>query len=986
MSRGRTVGEVGAEVSVSSSIFSRALGARCRRWAAALLLAATAGAALAQGAQPDSNPVRLSADERRWLAEHPVIRVATKTEWAPIDLYTYEGQFRGLSGDYLGLIASRLGVRFEYHASATMAESLDALRAGRADLVPSVARTPQRELYLEYTQPYLDVPNVYVARRGVASVGAELPMVGLRIAYERGYSVVLLLRERHPQARLLEFADSGAALRAVSEGQADVYLGALPTTSFLVEKLLLTNLEVRSPSHSNQSALHFGVRKDLWPLRAILDKALASITLAERQEIHRRWVPLHTLLAEPSPPLKLTPAEQRLMLTMPPVRVGYETDYHPYTFRGDDGRLAGMANDWLRLLADKIGLPVGTPQGGTWSEVFGQARRGEVDLLIAIAANEERAREFIFVGPWLSTPNVLITRLDAAPVLGLEQYAGRRIAVLRDGQTAFLLTKLYPQIEPVPVATRDELLAAVANGQADAAFVNATFAAQRLAQGMGAALRMAAFFPALNSDLYFGVRRDQPQLADLLKRALAATNESERAAIAARWAVLPEPRDVGAEARAWLRRLLPLFAVLAVALAVSLAWGVKLQREVARRQRAELALTEARDHAEGLARARQDFLTVASHEIRTPVNAVVGALDQLARHPLPAPAVELAALARQAAHTLSQYVNNLLDLSKSDAGALELVDEPDALGGVLREALRGIEPMARAKGLVLELSIDPRLAALHRFDAFRIHQVVLNLLSNAVRFSDAGRVRLALRVLSDDGRSQELQITVQDEGVGIATADLPRLFSAWSQAGDTLAHRSGGSGLGLALCKRMVDAMGGRITAAPAERRGTVVTVTLRLPVAVHAVEAADEPLAPGAPRLRVLVVEDDRVQQIVLEAALLRAGCTVDMAASAEQAQEVWATQRHAMVLTDLNLPGAQGPEFARWLRAQPGGSAVRLFGTSADLDGAPAARAAGIERVLQKPLAAETVAQLVAAVRNEMRGALEGGAAPGPGAASPV
>ncbi len=935
--------------------------------------------ALAQGAQPDPNPVRLSAEERRWLAEHPVIRVATKTEWAPIDLYTYEGQFRGLSGDYLGLIARRLGVRFDYKASATMAESLDALRRGEADLVPSVARTPEREMYLEYSQPYLDVPNVYVARRGVANVGAALPMIGLRIAYEKGYGVVLLLRERHPGARLVEFADSAAALRAVSEGQADVYLGALPTTSFLVEKLLLTNLEVRSPSHSNQSALHFGVRKDLWPLRGILDKALASITLAERQEIHRRWVPLHTLLAEPSPPLQLSAAEQRLMLTMPPVRVGYEVDYHPYTFRGDDGRLAGMANDWLRLLADKIGLPVGTPQGGTWSEVYGQARRGEVDLLIAVAANEERAREFHFVGPWLSTPNVLITRLDAAAVLGLEQYAGRRIAVLRDGQTAFLLNKLHPGIEQVPVATRDELLAAVANGQAEAAFVNATFAAQRLAQGMGSALRMAAFFPALNSDLYFGVRRDQPQLADLLRRALAATNESERAAIAARWAVLPEPRDVGAEARAWVRRLLPLFAVLVVALAVSLAWGAKLRREIARRERAELALTDERDRAEGLARARQDFLAVASHEIRTPVNAVAGALDQLARHPLPAPAVELAGLARQAAHTLTQYVNNLLDLSKSDAGELKLVAEPDALGGVLREALRAIEPIARAKGLTLDLAIDPRLAALHRFDAFRVHQVVLNLLSNAVRFSDAGGVRLALRVLSDDGRSQELQIGVQDEGIGIDPAELPRLFNAWTQAGDTATHRSGGSGLGLALCKRLVDAMGGRIAVAPAQPRGTLVTVTLRLPVAVHAIEEADASPPPGAARLRVLVVEDDRVQQIVLEAALLRAGCTVDMAASAEEAQEVWTTQRHAMVLTDLNLPGAQGTDFARWLRAQPGGGSVRLFGASADLDGAPAARAAGIERVLQKPLAATTVAQLVASVRNEMRGTAGGAVSPG-------
>ncbi len=965
------------------SIVRGALQVQCRRWIGALLLlVATTGVALAQGVLSDPSPVRLSADERAWLAAHPVLRVATKTEWAPIDLYTYEGQFRGLSGDYLGLIARRLGIRFEYKASATMADSLEALRAGRADLVPSVARTPQRERFLEYTQPYLDVPNVYVARRGVAGVGAGASMAGLRIAYERGYSVVLLLRERHPKAELVEFADSAAALRGVSEGEADVYLGALPTTSFLVEKLLLTNLEVRSPSHSSQSALHFGVRKELLPLRGILDKALASITLAERQEIHRRWVPLHTLLAEPSPPLKLSPAEQRLMLTMPPLRVGYEVDYHPYTFRGDDGRLAGMAHDWLRLLADKVGLPVGTPQGGPWSEVYAQARRGEIDLLIAVAANEERAKEFFFIGPWQSTPNVFVTRVGAAPVLALEQYAGRRVAVLRDGQTAFLLKRLHPTIEQLPVATRDDLLAAVANGQADAAFVNATFAAQRLAQGMGAALKMAAFFPELNSDLYFGVRRDQPLLADLLKRALAATNESERAAIAARWAVLPQPQDLGAEARAWLRRLLPLLGLLAVGLLVSLVWGLRLKREVARRERAELALTDARDRAERLARARQDFLTIASHEIRTPVNAVGGALEQLARQPLPAAAVELVGLAGEAAHTLSQYVNNLLDLSKSDAGELKLVVEPEVLGNVLREALRAIEPMARAKGLALALELDPRLARMHRFDGFRLHQVLLNLLSNAVRFSTAGTVRLRAHVLADEGRSQQLEIGVCDQGIGIAPEPLRRLFQPWAQGGESALHRRG-SGLGLALCQRLVEAMGGRIEATSEPGRGSTLTVTLRLPVELAASTPVPEPGA-GATRLRVLVVEDNRVQQIVLEAALRQAGCTVDLAGSAEEAEEVWTQQRHPLVLTDLNLPGAQGPEFARWLRAQPGGAAVRLIGHSADLDGAEAAREAGIERVLQKPIAQTAIDQIVGAVCNELRSRGDAGVASGFGLSS--
>ena len=911
----------------------------------------------------EPSPLRLSAEERSWLDAHPHPRVFTKTEWAPIDLYTYEGQFRGLSGDYLALIAQRLSISFDFKAVPTLADALDALKAGEAEILPSVSRTPQRERFMDFTQPYLDVPNIYVSRRGVDGVGPEQPMAGLRIAAESGYAVIALLRERHPLARIVEFADSAEALRAVSEGRADVYLGALPTTSFLVEKLLLSNLEVRSASHSNLSALHLGVRKGDRVLVSILDKALATVTLAERQEIHRRWAPLHSLLAEPSPPLKLSPDEQRLLATTPALRVGYETDYRPYTFRSPDGAMAGMANDYLRLMAGKVSLRVGQPLGGTWSDIFGKAQRGELDLLVAVAANNERRREFLFVGPWISTPNVLLTPRDAPPVLSLEQYDARRVAVLRDGQTAYLLHQLHPRVRTVEVESRDQVLAAVANGAADAGFVNATFAAPRLAEGLGSALKMAGFFPELNSDLYFAVRRDQPEIASLLTRALGSINDSERAAIAARWAVLPEFGDSDAATmRERLRRLQPLLAVALVALLVSLLWAMWLRREVRRRRGAETLLAAERDRAEALARARRDFLTEASHEIRTPVNAVVGALGQLELQPLPPQGRQFAALAQRAAQTLSEYVNNLLDLSKSDAGELALVPQADALAHTLDAAVQAIAPVAQAKRIEVRLTLDPRLAPRHVFDAFRLRQVVLNLLSNAVKFSQRGTVELCTAVTGETATAQQIRVDVTDEGEGIAAERLPQLFRAYAQAGNSLVHRAGSSGLGLALCKRLVAAMDGEIAIETRRPQGTRVTLRLSLPRAQEAALAAPATTDGQGAALRALLVEDDPVQQIVIETMLTQAGCVVDVAGDAQAARAAWLGHRHRLVITDMQLAGdMNGVQLASWLRAQAGGGEVRLVGVSADLDSAGAARAAGVERLLQKPIGAASIDELV-------------------------
>lgn len=933
--------------------------------------------------------LQLTADELAWLRAHPRPRVFTKVEWAPIDLYAYEGRFRGLSGDYLALIGQRLGLSFDFQPMATLADSLQALREGRADILPSISRTPQRERFMDFSRAYLEVPNVYVARRGEGQVGPSHAMAGLRIAVERGYAVADLMRERHPGARQVEFVDSAAALRGVSAGDADVYVGALPTTSFLVERLLLTNLEVREPSLSELDSLHFGVRRGEDLLRSILDKALASITLAERQEIHRRWAPLRSLLAEPSPPLEVSSDDLALLRRMPALRIGYEADFRPYTFVGDDGRPAGMAYDYLRLVADKLGLPIARPTPGTWVQVFEQARRGEVDMLVAVARNEEREREFIFIGPWMSTPNVLITPRDAAPVLSLSQFGSRPVAVLRAGQTAYLMRKLHPGVPLLEVDTRDELLASVTNGQAAGAFVNAALAAPRLGQGLGATLKMAGFFPELNSDLYFAVRRDQPDLARLLSRALGTVNESERAAIAARWAVLTLADDPETQTRQLLHNLLPIVVVLVVALLVSLLWAMRLRREVQRRRDIEVALEAERDRAQRLAQSRREFLDEASHEIRTPVNAVVGALSQLQSQRLPPDVRELTGLARRAAQTLSQYINNLLDLSRADAGALHLVEQPESLAATVRSAVEAIEPMSSARGLRVRLEVDPALAPALVIDAFRVHQVVLNLLSNAVRFSDQGSVDVTVRRLADEGARQQVEIAVADQGTGISPQDLARLFERFNQAGDSLLHRQGGSGLGLALCRRLVQAMGGTIVLEANQPRGTCARVQLDLAVApmlAPPVPMPDALLAPpaldaqavggrtstsmpegaeprdacpaetepaAAPGLATLVVDDDRVQQILLESMLRQAGCRVDVADSAEAAQLHWQQRRHPLVLTDLQLPGRSGIDFARWLRAQDGGDAVRLIATSADLSSAAEARAAGIERLLHKPVA---------------------------------
>ena len=943
---------------------------------AAVLFHAPAAALAATASDTTVPALRLTDAQRDWLVQHPRLRVATKHDWAPIDVYTYEGQFRGLSGDYLHLIERRLNLRFEYTSMPTLQDGLQALRDGRADIVPSVARTPKREAFMRFTEPYLDVPNVYLARRGVGAVGAEHSLAGMRVAVERGYAVIGTLQERHPQAKIVEFDDSAQALQGVSNDAADVYLGALPTTTFLVEKLLLTNLEIRGPMHSELSALSFGVAADNEMLQQIFNLALHTITLAERQEIHRRWVPLSTLLAAPAVPLRLSAKELKFIKQLPALRLGYDEAHYPYTFRDAQGGFNGMAADYLTLMARRVGLDTGAARGGPWAEVLRAAKDGQVDLLLAVADNEERRRDFLFIGPWASTPAVLIALKDRGPLIDIRQLQGKRVGVLASGQHAFLLAKNHPEVTRVEYPTRDGLLTAVARGEVDASFSNLSFAVPKLQEGLGATMKIAGIFPELNSDLYFAVRRDQPQLAALLQRALGSVSDAERAAIASRWAVLNV--DTGPSAGQLMRAALPFAAALLLALAVSLLWGLRLRREVRRTRAAEAALATARDHAESLARARQDFITTASHEIRTPVNAVIGALDHLRRQPEGAQRDELMALAQRSAAMLAEFVNNLLDLSKSDAGKLTIHPESADLHSVLLEPVDTLRQTALGKGLSLSLQVDPQLAPRLLLDSMRIRQIVLNLVSNALRFTSVGGVQIDARVVAEDAQSQTLQLSVTDTGCGIDAQALPQLFEAYVQAhpqahpqAHSQAHaradsplgvaatRQGGTGLGLQLCKRLAEAMGGSIALTSEVGRGTTVCVQMRL---LRAPVGPALPAGPLASDRRVLIAEDDRVQQIILAAAFEARGFQVDVADDGVQALALWRRHRHALVLTDCRMPLLDGYGFARALRAETGGTDVLLVGTSADIDDGDAALAAGMDRLLQKPLSAEAVADLLA------------------------
>ncbi|MDF3980425.1 transporter substrate-binding domain-containing protein [Luteibacter sp. PPL201] len=374
--------------------------------------------------------------------------------------------------------------------------------------------------------------------------------------------------------------------------------------------------------------------------------------------------------------------------------------------------------------------------------------------------------------------------------------------------------------------------------------------------------------------------------------------------------------------------------------------------DVSERHRQSSQLAAAKEAAERATRAKSEFLATMSHEIRTPMHGVIGMLELLGDTPLTSEQRRLRDTAGHSAEALMQILDDVLDLSRIEAGRL-----PVAFGPVDTRALvAGIVDLfagqAGAKGLALCHEVDPGVAPWLASDAIRLRQVLLNLVSNAIKFTERGCVGLHVEVLTTSDAVQWLRFSVRDTGIGIAPEDASRLFAPFAQAEPSTGRRFGGSGLGLAISRRLVDLLQGRISLQSALGEGTCVTVEMpmRRCNAPAVVSTASEALPTRS--LDIVVAEDHPINRELVVAQLERLGHRHRVVASGEEALELVIRGPADVLLTDLHMPGLDGYGLTRALRAR--GACVPIVAMTANAMAGERERCldAGMDGFLAKPV----------------------------------
>ncbi|WP_292083011.1 MULTISPECIES: ATP-binding protein [unclassified Brevundimonas] len=381
-------------------------------------------------------------------------------------------------------------------------------------------------------------------------------------------------------------------------------------------------------------------------------------------------------------------------------------------------------------------------------------------------------------------------------------------------------------------------------------------------------------------------------------------------------------------------------------------------------------LEAARDKADAANEAKSSFLGVISHELRTPMNGVLGAAQLLSATRLEGTQREYLSIIRNSGDNLLSLLNDILDMTKIEAGKMSFDVVDVQMDDLHRRVIGPFEAQAEAKGLALVSVFEGEIPSVVRGDPLRVCQVVQNLLSNAVKFTDQGEIRYTIRGRRISDRRVGFEFSVADSGSGISREDLERLFQPFTQVDNSSTRKFGGTGLGLTIARRMAQIMGGDITVSSRLGEGSTFTLSIEGEVVewsrAEAVEVIDADI-DGGDHLDVLVVEDHPVNRMILEAWMGSAGHRTSTAENGQLAVDLAKSQRFDLIIMDVNMPVMDGLSATRLIREGRGvnvDTPIVVLSASARIEDHEAGLAAGADAYLNKPIDFRSLAGLMAQV----------------------
>lgn len=825
---------------------------------------------------------------------------------------------RGYCYEYYQRIAPYANWKYEY-VYGSFQELYEAFLRGEIDVFAGLSRTGSRAARFLYPDlPMGKVGYVFFKRSADSSV-TENPASfnGKHVGTVAGIVESRLrefLEERRIRAEIHVYKDTAAAVSALQDGAVDVILSE-------TSKVAVAHHGLESFISGGDEDFYLCVaagRKDLLQdLNRAQNELLLAMPMLSRQ-LNDKY------LRRSSITVNLTPGEKRWAEEHRTLRVGIHRNYMPFSGVDSQGRAAGVVKnimpEMLKLLGLDDKLSVIYKSYDNFSDMAEGLHRGEVDTIFPVFSGVWIAEQYGLNG----SADVTSVRLDFVFAGEYTKEKEKRVAVVRGNYMQLAVSRsIYPEAEIVFYDTVEECLDAVSSGVAGGTLLNGTRTYHLLRQGKYKLLNVSP--TSSGSELVFGVASGSADLLNLINRGIGVLEDDY---------VTVNLRNYEREmyeytlADFFLEYLYLVIFVLSLIALLSLTVAFMHIKAAKTEKRNHDVLRQALRRAREGSRAKTNFLFNMSHDIRTPMNAILGFTELLRKNrDKPEMVDDYVAKIQSSGDFLLSLINNVLEMARIESGQETLNEEPVSLHELFMDIRAVFEASLRAKNLTLQINVQVEHDS-NYLDATKIRQIFLNLLSNAVKYTPAGgNIWLEIEELPSDRQGYgKFQIVIRDTGIGMSEKYLPYIFDEFSRARNTTESKINGTGLGMPIVKKLVDMMDGTISVESEAGRGTAFTIVVSFRTAAVRHEEKEQKAEQEADisGSRILLAEDNDLNAEIATYLLSELGCLVERACDGAECVamlEQSAPGYYALILMDVQMPNMNGLQATEAVRGMADG-----------------------------------------------------------------
>jgi len=753
--------------------------------------------------------LNLTAEELNYIQKNPTVTIAMLNNFKPFS-FVEDDIHQGLSNDILEEISKISGLKFE-KILGKWDTSLKRFKHNEVDMISGISHTQKREKFTFFTKPFFDIPTYIFGLKTDKSYLNIDNLKGKRVGITKDmfYKDTLV----NKGIDIVELSGSEEKVDALVLNKIDYFLASYTSGQKAINKKAITTIKpITEFTCIKKEDLRFGINKNKKILYSIIQKSMNKINEAKYSLLINRWMMNLDKNDRPNREnIYLTNKEKKYLKNKKEIRFCAVPSWIPFE-EIHNGKHGGIASDYVEIFKKSINTPFRLIETKSWRESIEKVKNQKCDILSFLVMETKKRKKYLnFTTPYVKIPLVITTKQDVPFLTDFNGLRNKKIGIAKDYAFYEIIKEKYPDIDLVETKSIEDGLESVKNGKlfgflGTLASVRHLFQTKHLGK-----LKIAGRFDE-NGKLSIGVRGDDLLLLNILQKILYSIDEETHRKIFNKWIAIKYENKID------YQLLWEIVFVALVILLIFVYWNRKLKI-------VNGELEFQKNKAQEALKTKSNFLANISHEIRTPMNIILGMTYLVQKSTQDKKQKEQLKNIEHATSSLLRLINDILDSSKIEAGKLNIVKNNFNILNILDNVSAIALSSSSEKDIIFEIEYNEELPINFYGDSLRLEQILVNLIGNAIKFTNKGFVKLIVK----NRKFNIYKFSIIDTGIGISENQMKNIFDPFTQADDTITRKYGGTGLGLSIVKQLVELMGGTLQMESKLNKGTQVYFDIEL-------------------------------------------------------------------------------------------------------------------------------------------------------------